>query len=87
MATTSHISTIRRVAQISGATKNYFKPEEGKICVHDIDQLEALAFNLFAIRRFARSSQSGSIVQSSPLTSHFLSYRPVLTRCLLVSIR
>jgi hypothetical protein len=56
MAAISHIITIRRVAQMLGRDEDllwdladYVKLEEGKIWIHDINEIDTLAFSQLGI--------------------------------------
>jgi hypothetical protein len=56
MAAISHIITIRRVAQMLGRDEDlpwdladYVKSEEGKIWIHDINEIDTLAFSQLGI--------------------------------------
>ena len=56
MATVSYVYTIRRAAQILGrdedllwALSDQLEPEDGKIWIHDIDDIDTLAFTKFGI--------------------------------------
>jgi hypothetical protein len=56
MAAISHIITIRWVAQMLGRDEDllwdladYVKPEKGKIWIHDINEIDTLAFSQLGI--------------------------------------
>ena len=56
MAAVSYVYTIRQAAQILGRDENLLwdlsdqlEPEDGKVWIHDIDDIDTLAFTEFGI--------------------------------------
>src|ERR1700730_131067 len=76
MAAISHVFTIRRAAQILGRDEDLLwelsdprAPEDGKLCVYDIDALKPPPSPTMASRRFAKLSRIRSIAPVNLKTS------------------
>jgi hypothetical protein len=84
VAAISHVYTIRRAAEILGRTEDMLwhlsdqlDPEDGKLWIHDVDDIEIMAFTDFGLENLQDHHQRPD--RSSPLrepSSSFLSALP-----------